>query len=123
MNEEIIIIMEIMAFISFLAASKMAFSNFKKTRELSNLWLLVTISLFLVSISCLIYAIGIYFQSLLNTMNIIRDLFLIIASTLLFSAIVSCQKEDALIKDGLNGNIKERDGRRFKRMKEWLKMI
>jgi len=118
-----IVIMEIIAFIGFLAASTLAFSNYKKTREISNLWSLVAISLLLVSISCLIYAIGIYFQSLLSITDIIRDLFLIIAATLLFSAIISYQKEDALIKDGLDGKVKERDGKRFEKMKEWLKTI
>ena len=116
-------IMEVIAFIGFLLVANLAFLNFKKTREISNTWLFLTMFFFLVSISCLIYAIGNYLQSLLSIIETIRDLFLIIAATLLFSAIVSYQKEDALIKDGLDGKVKKRDGKRFEKMKEWLKTI
>jgi len=115
--------MDIIGFIGFLAASNIAFSNFKKTREISNLWLLVTISLTLVSITILLYALENYFQSLSDIINMMRDLFLLIAATLLFSTLISYQKENVLMKDCLDGNLKKRDGKRCEEIKEWLKTI
>lgn len=120
MNQEIIVI-EIIAFIAFIIAAIYAFLRYKKTKEITNIWLLITIALFLFALAALINVIELIPG--LDILENVEVLILIISATFLFSAICFYRKERCLAKDGKDGKLKEKDGKKYKKIEEWIRSI
>lgn len=113
--------LETIAFIGFLLATILAFLRYNKTREVTNIWFLFTSSFLVFTIAVIVRIIEEVpdFQ----IFGYLESILLLIGATLLFSAQALYQKEKILCKDCYDGNIKKRDGKRYKKIEEWQKTM
>lgn len=117
MNYEIMV-MGIIAFITFIVAAMHAFLRYRKTKKITHIWSPITIALLLFALSALIQSIK--YISGLNALESVAALFLIVGSTLLCCALCLYRKERELAKDGKDGKLKERDGKKYEEIERWL---
>ncbi len=89
---EIIIITGGVAFVCFILTTILAFLKYKNTKELTNVWLVMGITLFFFSIyvlSDIFYSLEIYAEVIEN----IRNLAFVIGSVFLFSGVVFIERK------------------------------
>ena len=120
MNYEIMTI-DITAFIAFIIAVIYALLRYKKTREATNIWLAMTAALFLFALAALIDVIELIPG--LEVLESLEAVILIVSATILSCTFSYYKKERILAKDGRDGKLRERDGKRHKKIGEWLRSI
>lgn len=105
--------MEGVAFIAFVYAAILAFSRYKHTKEITNLWLLIAIAIFFFSLASLIDVFEKSASDIVYTaMENVEVTLILIGSTLFFSAVCLYGKEKELVKSGLGKKSRERERER-----------
>lgn len=120
MNYEIMV-MELIAFIGFIVAAVYAFLRYRKTREITNMWLSIAAALFFFAVVALINVIELIPG--LDILENIEVLVLLIGATVLSCAFVNYRKIKILAKDGKDGKLKEKDGKKYEEIEWWLRGI
>ena len=115
------IVMVLMTFVAFIIAAIYAFLIHRKTKKITNLWLLITTALFSFALVALVRSIGLILD--LDVIKDIGSLFLVVGATILCCVFCQYKKERDLAKDAIYGRPKKISDKRYMEIENWLKGV